>query len=197
LLVVLLVLSFLMVWSEILHSTSPRIPFRPNGTLYVFGDSLGIGADPPGKSWPELLGDLGNLKVQNLSFGGAKVSTSMDSVLRLTEADNLVILELGGNDLLGGTSIPEFRESLDKMLTLVCRPNRRVVMIELPLPPFYNRFGMVQRELAKSHGVTLIPKRYLATVICSPNATVDGLHLSNTGHTLFARALFEMFEKQD
>jgi acyl-CoA thioesterase-1 len=89
-----------------------------------------------------------------------------------------VILEIEGNDLLGGTSIPKFREDLEKMLTLVCGPHRRVVMIELPLPPFYNRYGMVQRALANSHGVTLIPKRYLAQVITTPGATVDGLHPS-------------------
>jgi acyl-CoA thioesterase I len=65
-------------------------------------------------------------------------------------------------------------------------------MIELPLPPLYNRYGIVQRALAKSHGVTLIPKRILAKVITTPGATVDGLHLSNTGHTLLARALSEM-----
>jgi acyl-CoA thioesterase-1 len=103
-----------------------------------------------------------------------------------------VILEIGGNDLLGGTSIPKFREDLEKMLALVCGPRRRVAMIELPLPPFYNRYGMVQRALAKSHGVTLIPKRYLAKVISTPGATVDGLHLSNAGHALLARSLFEM-----
>jgi hypothetical protein len=54
---------------------------------------------------------------------------------------------------------------------------------------------MVQRALAKSHGVTLIPKRYLAKTISTPGATVDGLHLSNTGHVLFARTLSEMLPR--
>ena len=103
-----------------------------------------------------------------------------------------LLLELGGNDLLGGASIPKYREDLEKMLTLICRPHRRVAMIELPLPPFYNRFGMVQRDLAKTHGVTLIPKRYFAKIMSTPGATVDGLHLSNSGHSLLAHALFEM-----
>ena len=79
------------------------------------------------------------------------------------------------------------------MLAGVCRPHRRVVMLELPLPPFYNRYGTVQRALAKSYGVTLVPKRCLAGIITTPYATVDGLHLSNLGHALLARSLFEMF----
>jgi hypothetical protein len=65
-------------------------------------------------------------------------------------------------------------------------------MVELPLPPFYNRYGMVQRALAKKYSVTLIPKRFMADVMSTPGATVDGLHFSNTGHILFARALYGM-----
>jgi acyl-CoA thioesterase I len=178
------------------YSVSPKIPLPTGGMLFVVGDSLSIGADPPGKNWPDLLGDLTGLKVRNLSFGGARVASALDSALRINQDDSLVILEIGGNDLLGGTSIPAFREDLERMLAAVCRPHRRVVMIELPLPPFYNRYGMVQRSLANSHGVTLIPKRYLARIMSSPGATVDGLHLSNLGHSLLARSIFDMLVPQ-
>ncbi len=197
LLILLLAQSLLMVRTETLHFLSPRITFSANDTLYIIGDSLSMGADPPGKNWPELLGDHANLKVRNLSFGGAKVASSLDQSPLINQYNALVILEIGGNDLLGGTSIHQFREDLDKMLTLVCVPHRRVAMIELPLPPFYNRFGMVQRDLAKSHGVTLIPKRYLAKTICTPGATVDGIHLSNAGHVLFARTLSVMLTQKN
>ena len=181
-----------MVRTEILHSITPKISLATSDTLFVVGDSLSMGADPPGKNWPELLGELARLKVRNFSFGGAKVESALDNARRINQDDALVILEIGGNDLLGGTSIPQFREDLENMLALVCGPHRRVAMIELPLPPFYNRYGMVQRALAKSHGVTLIPKRYLATVMGTPGATIDGLHLSNAGHALFARSLLEV-----
>lgn len=192
LLLLLVAQSLLMVSTEVLQRTAPKIPFAPRDTLFILGDSISIGAVPPDKNWPELLGDLAKLKVRNLAFGGAKVASSLDSAPLINQDDVLVILELGGNDLLGGTSVPQFREDLEKMLGLVCGPHRRVAMIELPLPPFYNRFGQVQRELAQAHGVTLIPKRYLAKVICTPGATVDGLHFSGAGHALFAHALFEL-----
>lgn len=192
LLLLLVAQGLLMVRTEVVHSRRPTIPFASGDTLFVLGDSMCLGADPPGKNWPELLGDLAQLKVRNKSAGGATVASTLSEARLINQDDALVIIEVGGNDLLGGTSIPKFREDLDKMLALVCGPRRRVVMIELPLPPFYNRFGMVQRDLAESHGVTLIPKRYLAKIICTPGATVDGLHLSNTGHTLLAYAIFEM-----
>ena len=121
----------------------------------------------------------------------------MDNARRINQDDALVILEIGGNDLLSGTSIPKFREDLEKMMALACGPHRIVAMVELPLPPFYDRYGMVQRALAKEHGVILIPKRFIADVMSTPGATVDGLHFSNTGHILFARALFGMLTHSD
>jgi len=192
LLFLLLAQSFLMIRTEVLYSMPPKIRLAKDATLFVVGDSLSMGADPPGKNWPELLGDLAGLKARNFSFGGAKVESALDSARQINQDDALVILEIGGNDLLGGTSIPKFREDLEKMMALVCGPHRRVAMIELPLPPFDNRYGMVQRALAKCYGVTLIPKRYLAKIICTAGATVDGLHLSNAGHALLARALSQM-----
>jgi acyl-CoA thioesterase-1 len=191
-LLLLLAQSFLMVGTEIRYSMQPKIPISKNDTLFVVGDSISIGADPPGKNWTQLLGDLAMLKVRIFSFGGATVESSLDNARRINQDDALVILEIGGNDLLGGTRIPKFRADLEKMMALVCGPHRRVAMIELPLPPFDNRYGMVQRAVAREHGVTLIPKRILAGVMSTPGATVDGLHFSNTGHVLFARALSGM-----
>ncbi|MGA2555051.1 MAG: SGNH/GDSL hydrolase family protein, partial [Verrucomicrobiota bacterium] len=157
--------SFLMVRTEIRYSLPPKIPLARSGTLFVVGDSISMGADPPGKNWPQLLGDSAMLKVRNFSFGGAKVESALDNVRRINQDDALVILEIGGNDLLGGTSNPKFRDDLEQMMVLTCGPHRIVAMVELPLPPFCNRYGMVQRAVAKEHGVTLIPKRFLADVM--------------------------------
>jgi acyl-CoA thioesterase-1 len=194
LLFLLLTQTLVMVGTEVAYCLPPALPLTKGNTLFVLGDSLSIGADPPGKNWPDFLGDLAHLKVRNFAFGGARVETALSDALRIDTDDALVILELGGNDLLGGTGIARFRADLEQMLARVCTARRRVVMIELPLPPFYNRYGMVQRELARSHGVILVPKRFLATVLTTPGATVDGLHLSNAGHALFARRLFELRE---
>jgi acyl-CoA thioesterase-1 len=141
--------------------------------------------------------DSAKLKVRSFSFGGAKVESALDNARRINQNDALVILEIGGNDLLSGTSIPKFRQDLEKMLALACGPHRIVAMVELPLPPFYNRYGMVQRALARERGVILIPKRFMADVMSTPGATVDGLHFSNAGHILFARALSGMLTHPD
>jgi acyl-CoA thioesterase-1 len=191
-LAVVLLQVFAMAGRELPYHWAPKIPLPKSGALFVVGDSLSMGADPPGKNWPELLGNLTKLKAHNFSFGGAKVETALSNAKRIDDDEALVILEIGGNDLLGGTPVADYEKRLGEMLSIVCRAHRQVAMIELPLPPSFNRYGIVQRALAKSHHVTLIPKRYLASVLAAPGATVDGLHLSNAGHARLAEAIGEL-----
>jgi acyl-CoA thioesterase-1 len=69
------------------------------------------------------------------------------------------------------------------------RPERLVVMLELPLVPFSVGYGRAQRRLAAEHGVFLIPKRIFAAVLAAPGATADGLHLSESGTRLMDERL--------
>ena len=64
-------------------------------------------------------------------------------------------------------------------------------MLELPLPPFANRFGMIQRH-AVEYQVILVPKRFFIEILTTTDATVDGVHLSRTGHFLMADAVWEL-----
>ena len=73
---------------------------------------------------------------------------------------------------------------------MVCQPDVQVVMFELPLPPLYNDFGIVQRRLAAQYRVALIPKRVLAGVIAGSGSTIDSLHLSAEGHRAMADAVW-------
>jgi len=99
----------------------------------------------------------------------------------LTNNDHLLLIEIGGNDLLMGVSSDEYGKSLDALLSRVTAPNRTVVMFELPLLPNKIAYGQIQRRLSAKYRVSLIPKRYFAQVIGDANATTDGLHLSASG----------------
>jgi lysophospholipase L1-like esterase len=65
-----------------------------------------------------------------------------------------------------------------------------VVMFELPLPPFRNEYGRVQRKLASKYGVVLIPKRVFVGVLTEEGATMDGVHLSPQGHERMAEIVW-------
>jgi acyl-CoA thioesterase I len=64
------------------------------------------------------------------------------------------------------------------------------IAARLPLPPFYNGYGRVQRELASKHLVPMISKRKFANVIFSAGATLDTVHLSEMGHRLMAEMIW-------
>ena len=183
--------SAAMAAFEAPYHRSPEISTVGCQALYVVGDSLTQGARTPGRNWPDLLGEKIKLKTFNLGIPGAKVEDGAAQADRIGTGNVLVLLEIGGNNLLddrGG-----FEKGLDVLLSRVCRPGRRVAMVELPLPPTFNRFGAAQRRMARKYGVTLVPKRFLAGVLGSPGATEDGLHLSNDGHALLAGRLCGLF----
>jgi len=113
---------------------------------------------------------------------------------RVTERDTLVLVELGGNNLIGEERPQEFEASLARLLMKLNSPGRRIVMFELPLLPQFIRYGQIQRRLAAEYRVPLIPKRCLAEVISGKEATVDSLHLSDVGSHRMASLVTEILK---
>ena len=48
--------------------------------------------------------------------------------------------------------------------------------------------------MVSKHGVAMLPKRYFAKVLATENGTLDGLHLSQTGHDAMAKILAGVIE---
>ena len=181
---------------EVVQARAPVIAYTPGEHWCVIGDSLSMGADSQDRNWPGVLGKRLEATVDNFSAGGSKVRAASSSARLVKEDVSLVLLEIGGNDLFYDTPVSEYDSGLRALLEAVRRPGRRVVMFELPLPPFYNRYGRVQRAAAKEYGVVLIPKHVLAGVIGTPGATLDGLHFSHKGHDILAQALYSLVHVQ-
>lgn len=137
--------------------------------------------------WSVLLDEERPGRIENRAVPGSQVSTSRRTLeqFRFCPGDVLVI-ELGGNDLLGGVPGAEFRRKLNGLLDVAASFDVPVLMFELPLPPFRSSYLRAQRELAAKYGVTLIPRRRFAAVLSGGGSTVDGLHLSNYGHEKMA-----------
>ena len=100
---------------------------------------------------------------------------------KIAPGDRIVLVEIGGNDLLSGTASLEFERNLELLLSKLVLPGRTVVMFELPLLPNRIAYGRIQRRPASKYGVWLVPKRLLVEVLGGANATLDGLHLSQSG----------------
>jgi acyl-CoA thioesterase-1 len=196
-LIMLTGISLIMVCIELPYRLTPEIPEIGNRRIYIIGDSISAGMDTGTRLWPEIMAEKYSFDVVNLAIPGETTGMAKKQALKIQEGSAFILLEIGGNDLLGRDPDPDdFESDLDKLLDMIRGPQRVMVMMELPLMPLSNRFGEVQRRLASKYNCILIPKRYMTKVFAADNATLDGLHLSETGHDLMAGIIGDLL-KQD
>ena len=107
---------------------------------------------------------------------------------------HVVVVEIGGNDILGSSSSAQFAKDLDGLLGFLATENRQIVMFELPLPPFCHEFGRVQRTFAAKHKVRLVPKRVLLSVLARNQSTLDTIHLTQEGHQCMSDCVWRLIK---
>ncbi len=190
---VLLAASLVLLLAEAPHLRSPRIRVDAGQPLYVVGDSISAGIGSGERCWPEVLAAATTLRVVNLAEPGATTQSALAQVPRIAESNAVVLLEIGGNDLLDRKDAATFEAHLDQLVSVLRANGHDVAMFELPLFPFQNAYGRAQRAVAKRHAVALIPRRHFARVLGMPDGTLDGLHLTQKGHDEMARRVAALF----
>jgi acyl-CoA thioesterase I len=166
---------------EYSHRKIPVVTGASSDHLVVIGDSISAGIDPSIPSWPKVFQQTTGIPVKNLALAGAQVNEGPYMAGKVTPDDRVVLVELGGNDLLANLASNRFERDLDSTLAELALPGRTVVMFELPLLPHKTAYGEIQRRLANKYGVYLIPKRKFIEVIKGADATSDGIHLAPEG----------------
>ncbi|MBS0202054.1 MAG: hypothetical protein JSS49_04080 [Planctomycetes bacterium] len=160
-----------------------HIPDVSLTALCIVGDSVTAGLNDGDDTWPQQLARQVDIQILDASQPGATLKSALKQVALLkTLPGELLLLEVGGNDLLEGLPPEEFERDLDQLLGDCQAPQRLVIMFELPFPPLAIRYASIQRSLAQQHQVLLIPRRHFLHVLTSSGSTVDGIHLSAAGH---------------
>jgi acyl-CoA thioesterase-1 len=188
-----------VVWTiavalELPYHLTKTVAASGSPTLYIIGDSVTAGMGGEKETWSRLLANAHSVEVVDLAKVGATAASAVRQADGLLSEGGLILLEIGGYDLLGSTSAGEFERDLDRLLDRVCKPGRVVLMFELPLPPFCNEYGRAQRQLAFRYGVVLIPKRLFAGVLTGEGATLDSVHLDWRGHERMAEVVWSLIE---
>ncbi len=178
-------------WEAPYHRRSATLPVPQR--IVVIGDSLSSGGFGERTPWPALLGSALRATVINLAAPSDDTAGALaNQVPRLPPArsGDLVVVEIGGNDMLAGTDVNQVEVALDAILSAAREGGRRpVVLVELPLLPLAWRYGALQRRAASRYKVILVPRRVLARVLTAPGNTTDGLHLTQRGHDELANCL--------
>ncbi|NQT40387.1 MAG: acyl-CoA thioesterase, partial [Planctomycetes bacterium] len=179
---------------EVPYHVTPTLDPVASRSMAVIGDSVtaGMGSDDPSERWPNILARQHNLTVQDMSHMGETAASALKRIKGRQITSPVVVLEIGGNDLLGSTSSAQFSRDLDALLAHVSSPDRQVIMLELPLPPLNHEYGRVQRSLARKYNVSLVPKRVFLSVLAANGSTVDTIHLSQAGHERMAACMWQL-----
>lgn len=180
--------------AEARHHYCPKITIPKGSSVYVLGDSISAGIGTKDRCWPTVLADLTRLHVVNLAQPGATLASAGDQAKGIDEPHSLIIIEIGGNDLLGGKNVRAFRDTLDSLVCSLRANQHQVLLLELPLFPFQNSYGKAQRDVVAKHRVALLPKRCFARVLGTENGTLDGLHLSQAGHDAMAQIIADIIK---
>ncbi len=161
--------------------------------ILAFGDSLTAGLGLPiGDSFPVRL--EAQLKAQGIAVhvvnAGVSGDTTADGLARLdwalADKPELVILELGANDMLRGIAPKLTRANLDVMIGKIQASGARLLLAGMRAAPnwgkeYQQRFDRIYPELARAHGVALYPF-FLEGVAMDPKLTQpDGLHPNAAG----------------
>lgn len=166
----------------------------PGSSVLALGDSLTAGAGvTPEQAWPNLLALCTGWEVSN---GGVSGDTSADALLRLPsllEQHNpvLVLVTLGGNDMLRHIPQQQTVANLDKILALIKAHGAKTVLLATPNPKLlravFQQLSAADfyRVVADAHQVPLIEDA-IAEVLSKPQLKVDQLHPNPEGHELLA-----------
>ena len=96
-------LSAALALAELPYHLAPTIVIPAKLRIHVIGDSISAGIRSGDRPWPAILSDLLGLAVENLARPAATVQSAMTQAETIPDGDGLVLVEIGGNDLLGGT----------------------------------------------------------------------------------------------
>lgn len=188
-----LLLTIVLLAAELPYRQNPPALAERPSSMLVVGDSLTAGTYRLSESrrWPAVFERRYHPTVNLVAQPGWTVGQALDRLRgeSIPDSVDVILLLIGGNDVMLGTPTDTFRRDLDGLLERVTQAEVPVYMMEIPLPPFGYQYGRIQRRLVREHGIRLIPKHHLMTVMSGSKRTLDGIHLSARGHRIMARMI--------
>ena len=201
--------------TQIAEASRPFVQRNPGAThrILVAGDSTGVGtgaARPEESVAGRIAADFPAIEIINLARNGAKAKDALTQLDSVDQAGfDLVLVQVGGNDILGFTDLGELRVAIAKVLTKAKEKGRSTLFLSTgnvglapaffpPISWIYTArtrevraiFMDVSRALGIQY-VDLFRERENELFLNDPDRyyTPDYLHPSSEGYRIFYEEL--------
>lgn len=178
-------------------ASQPKLqPLAPDAVILALGDSLtyGVGATPD-TSYPSDLERIISRKVINAGISGEETSETLlrlDSELAKANPA-LVIVCIGGNDLIHKRPNDQIKENLSKIIQTIRQHHAQVILIAVPkfglsfsAPEFY-------QELGEEFNI-IVDDSTLPSLLKNPEYKSDYIHLNARGYQLLAETIANLLK---
>lgn len=180
----------------LLAACGPDVPNldSPGSTIVCLGDSIAAGTGvEPGQAYPEVLAGRLGVEVLNAGVPGDTAEAGLARLDEVLDADPwMVIVELGGNDILRrvppARTEAALREILDRLLAARVVP----VLVEIEVP-FSAQYAEVFERIDDDYDIPVV-EEVLGEILVDRNLKSDEIHPNAEGQRLLAEAIAEEIE---
>jgi len=172
-------------------------PVGANDVIVAFGDSLtyGTGASER-ESYPAVLAQLIGRKVVREGVPGEVTAGGLRRLNEVIEAHRpaLMIVCLGGNDMLGKVDEATIKANLREIITTIRGQGISVVLVGVPKPALITNAAEFYAEIAKEFDIPYEGK-IVTDVLYQRELKSDPIHPNARGYRKMAEAIAELLKK--
>jgi acyl-CoA thioesterase-1 len=176
----------------------PQLPrVNPGDVIVAFGDSLTHGnGTSEDHAYPAVLGQMIGRTVINAGVPG---ETTAEGLARLPEVlaqeqPKLVLLCLGGNDMLRRQNPADTESNLRQMIRTIRATGASVVLIGVPQPALFSGPPPFYEKLAKEFRLPYESEAF-DDVLKTPRLKSDAIHANAEGYRVVAERLAKLLKK--
>lgn len=172
-------------------------PVGPDDVIVAFGDSLtyGTGASEE-ESYPAVLGQLVKRKVVRSGVPGEVTGGGLERLESVMEEHRpaLMIVCLGGNDMLGKRADGEIQANLREIIKTIRGRGVSVVLVGVPRPALITQAAPFYAELAREFGIPY-EGTIVTDVLYQRDLKSDPIHPNARGYRKIAEAVAKLLKK--
>ena len=176
----------------------PQLPkLGSDDVVLAFGDSLtyGTGAGTQ-EAYPSVLSKLISRQVVGAGVPGEMTADGLERLPAVLDEvrPRLVLLCMGGNDMLRKVAFANIESNLRAMVQLARARGIGVVLIGVPTPELFGGSPEFYDRIAKELSLPL-EKKVLNHILFDRSLKSDPIHPNATGYRRFAEALAELLRQ--